>query len=87
MSLISVQPTLEFVRRQPVGFVRLVEEAGNFPVVIQIVRVTQLEGISNEFGLLLFVQQRHRPFDLLKTHKPILTHPPFYASEGFPSEI
>jgi hypothetical protein len=36
---------------------------------------------------LLFVQQRHRPFDLLKTHKPILTHPPFYASEGFPSEI
>ena len=31
-------------------------------------RVTQLEGIGNEFRLLLFVQQSHRAFDLLKTH-------------------
>jgi hypothetical protein len=32
------------------------------------VRVTQLQGVGNEFSLLLLVQQCHFTLDLLETH-------------------
>ena len=55
------------------GLVRVVEPVRDFPVVVGIMRVTQLQGLGNEFGLLARIQQRHFTFELLKTLEAILT--------------
>jgi len=69
-----IQPALKFIRRQPVGGIPVIEAVSHFAVVNIIMRIAQLEGVGNEFGLLLFIQQGHGAFDLLQTHGHILFH-------------
>ena len=64
---ILVQAALEFVRRQPVGFVRVVEQIGDFAVIGGIVRIAQLKGVGNEFGLLSFIQQREAVMKFIRS--------------------
>jgi hypothetical protein len=71
--LIFVQTSLEFVRREPVGFVGVIEPVGDFAVINGVLRVTQLQSVGNQIRLLLLVQQCHFAFNLLETHKRILT--------------
>lgn len=54
------------------GFIRVIEPVGDFTAMVGIVRVAQLQCVGNEINLLLFVQQCHFAFDLLKTYNCIL---------------
>jgi len=50
-----------------VRFVRVVETFGDLAVVVGILPITQLQGVGNEFSLLL-TQKRNLALDLIKAH-------------------
>ncbi len=67
-----MEAAFKLIRCQPVGFVGIVEPVGDFAVIAIVMRVSQLQSVGNQIGLLLFFQQGNFTFDLLVTHGSIL---------------
>ena len=52
-----VETLFKLIRRQPVGFVHIIEPVSNFAAIVGIVRVAQLERVGNKFRLPAVIQQ------------------------------
>src|SRR6202012_2851771 len=83
MALVVVESGLEFLRREPVRLVAVVQTVGDFAAIFRVVLVAQLQRVGNQHGLLIAVQAGDFAFELLKTHGTSLTVNRFYASARF----